>query len=141
LCIQNWHYENAGYLWEAADLASHAHPDIRILILESPMPEFSESELHALFPHGFPGWDVEHASIMETSMMMVLYPHLVRTDRIVDDEAQRHPTWDVVPAPTDFIPKTGVLWHPTEATEEIGQRFVTAAVNRLEEALRTEFGL
>jgi creatinine amidohydrolase len=141
LCVQNWHYENAGLLWEACDLAAEDYPDIRILLLEISFPNFSPEELRELFPEGFPGWDVEHASIMETSMMFVLRPDLVRRDRIVDDEARRHPSWDVVPAPDDFIPKSGVLWHPTEATDEIGRKFVDAVSRRLEEALRTEFGL
>lgn len=141
LCVQNWHYENAGFLWEACDLAVQDHPDLAVLLLENPMPDFSPQELAELFPNGFPGWDVEHASIMETAMMLVLRPDLVRRDRIVDDQARRHPTWDVIPAPDDFIPKSGVLWHPSEATEEIGRRFVTAAADRLELALRTEFGL
>ena len=97
---------------------------MRILLVENPMPDFSPQELAELFPKGFPGWDVEHASIMETAMMYVLRPELVRRDRIVDDQARRHPTWDVIPAPDDFIPKSGVLWHPSEATEAIGRRFV-----------------
>jgi creatinine amidohydrolase len=139
LCLQNWHYENAGYLWEAADLTVSRCPDVRVLVLESPLPEFSAEELRTLFPNGFPGWDVEHASILETSMMLVVRPDLVRRDRIVDDQARRHPSWDVVPAPADFIPESGVLWHPTEATEEVGRRFLEAAAGRLAEALRTEF--
>jgi creatinine amidohydrolase len=141
LCVQNWHYENAGLLWEACDLAAEDYPDVRILLLEIPFPDFSPEELRELFPKGFPGWDVEHASIMETSMMFVIRPDLVRRDRIVDDEARRHPSWDVVPAPDEFIPKSGVLWHPTEATDEIGRMFVDAVAQRLEEALRTEFGV
>src|ERR1700739_1087338 len=112
LVVQNWHYENAGVLWEACDLAVEAAPDLRVLLLENPMPDLRAGEHADLFPKGFPGWDVEHASIMETSLMLALYPDLVRTDRIVDDEARRHPSWDVVPAPDDFIPKTGVLGHP-----------------------------
>lgn len=139
ICLQNWHYENAGYLWEAADLAVARAGGVRVLVLESPVPEFSAHELDELFPNGFPGWDVEHASIMETSMMLVVRPDLVRRDRIVDDQARRHPSWDVVPAPDDFIPKSGILWHPTESTEQIGRRFLDAAVGRLVEALRTEF--
>jgi creatinine amidohydrolase len=138
ICLQNWHYENVGVLWEACDLAVADHPDARILVLENPMPDFEPDELAALFPAGFPGWDVEHASIMETSLMLVLRPDLVHRDRIVDDEAARHPSWDVVPAPADFIPSSGVLWHPSEATEEIGRRFLTAAANRLATAIRTE---
>ena len=139
ICIQNWHYENAGFLWEAADLTASKHSGVRMLIIENPMPEFSATEVAELFPNGFPGWDVEHASIMETSMMYVVRPDLVRRDKIVDDQAKRHPTWDVVPAPADFIPKSGVLWHPSEATVEIGRRFIDAAVKRLVEALQTEF--
>lgn len=141
LVVQNWHYENAGFLWEACDLAVERHPDVAVLLLESPMPELGQEELEELFPGGFPGWDVEHASIMETSMMMALRPELVREDRIVDDEAARHPSWDVVPAPEDFIPRSGVLWHPSVSTPEIGRRFVSIAADRLVEAMTTEFGL
>jgi creatinine amidohydrolase len=111
---------------------------LRILLLESPFPEFSAEELDSLFPGGFPGWDVEHASIMETSMMMALRPELVLADRMVDDEAARHPTWDVVPAPQDFIPPSGVLWHPSVSSPELGQRFVDVAAAYLAEAIETE---
>jgi creatinine amidohydrolase len=141
LCVQNWHYENAAYLWEACDLAAREAPDARILLVENPMPDFSADDLVELFPAGFPGWDVEHASIMETSLMLALHPELVHQDRIVDDEAERHPTWDVVPPPAEFIPASGVLWHPTEASEAIGRRFLEAVADRLEDALRTEFDL
>lgn len=141
LCVQNWHYENAGFLWEACDLAVEVNPNLKILLIEDPFPKFSETELSKLFPGGFPGWDVEHASIMETSMMLALHPELVRTDRIVDDQAARHPSWDVVPAPPEFIPKSGVLWHPSVATAALGTRFLNATGGRLAEALRTEFGL
>ena len=141
LCVQNWHYENAGYLWEACDMAASETPDMRILLVENPMPDFSADELAELFPEGFPGWDVEHASIMETSLMLVLHPELVHRDRIVDDEAERHPTWDVVPPPAEFVPSSGVLWRPSQASEAIGRKFLDAVAGRLEEALRTEFDL
>jgi creatinine amidohydrolase len=140
LCLFNWHYENASYLWEAADLAVAQRPDIRVLVLESPMPEFSAQELAELFPSGFTGWEFEHASHLETSMMYVLRPDLVRRDKVADDHAERHPSWDVVPAPAEFIPASGVLMRPTDANEEAGKRFVEAAVARLVEAITTEFG-
>lgn len=139
ICVQNWHYENAGFLWEACDLAAAHHPDVRILILENPFPELTDAQLKEIFPKGFPGWDVEHASIIETSLMYVVRPDLVRKDRIADDQAERHPTWDVVPAPEAFIPKSGVLWHPTEASEAIGRIVMKLCADRLAEALRTEF--
>ena len=140
LCLFNWHYENAAYLWEAADLAVAQRSDIRVLVIENPMPEFSDDELGELFPSGFTSWDTEHASHLETSLMHVLRPDLVRVDRIADDQAKRHPTWDVVPAPEDFIPASGVLMKPTDFNEMAGKRFLQAASERLVEAITTEFG-
>src|ERR1700687_539259 len=141
ICLQNWHYENAAYLWEACDLTSAKYPDVRMLILENPFPPFTDAMLAEIFPKGFPGWDVEPASIIEPSLMYVIRPDLVRRDKVADDEAKRHPAWDVVPAPTDFIPKSGVLWHPSEASDEIGREVLRMCAAHLATALRTEFGL
>lgn len=41
------------------------------------MPPFQE-----LYPDGFTGWDLEHAGVMETSLMLLFYPDLVDMDRI-----------------------------------------------------------
>jgi creatinine amidohydrolase/Fe(II)-dependent formamide hydrolase-like protein len=46
-----------------------------------------------------------------------------------------------VPAPDELVPRSGVLWRPSEATAEIGRLYLEAAADRLEEALRTEFDL
>ena len=140
LCLFNWHYENAAYLWEAADLAVAARDDFRVLVMEHPMPEFSPSELDELFPNGFTGWNFEHASHLETSIMFVLRPELVRRDLIADDQAARAPSWDVVPAPDEFIPRSGVLMKPTDANTEAGKRFLEASIGRLAEAIAAEFG-
>ena len=140
IVLQNWHYENAAYIWEACDLTHARYPDLRMLILENPFPQFTEHELAEVFPKGFPGWDVEHASIIETSLMYVIRPELVRRDKVADDQAKRHPAWDVIPAPQDFIPKTGVLWHPTEASEEIGRKVLRMCADHLVKAIHTELG-
>ena len=139
ICVQNWHYENAGFLWEACDLTSARYPEARFLIIENPFPELTQAQLGEIFPKGFPGWDVEHASIIETSLMLAVRADHVRHEKIKDDEAQRHPSWDVVPAPAEFIPKSGVLWHPTEGSAEIGRMVLKLCADRLVEALRTEF--
>jgi creatinine amidohydrolase len=140
VCVQGWHFENTGVLWEACDLAVEANDGLRVLLVEDPMPDFTDGELAELFPGGFGGWAVEHASTMETSLMYALRPDLVREDRIVDDAAARHPSWDVLPPPDDFVPPSGVLARPSTATREIGERFLRATSGRLVEALRTEFG-
>ncbi|MBS1678875.1 MAG: creatininase [Actinobacteria bacterium] len=139
ICVQNWHFENTGLIWEACDLASEAHPGVRFLLLEDPMPSFTQEDLEQLFPSGFVGWDVEHASVMETSLMLAIYPDLVRRDQIADDAAERHPSWDLVPAPPEFVPASGVLSRAGDASAEIGEKFLEAISGRLLEALATEF--
>ena len=37
-----------------------------------------------LYPEGFPGWDLEHGGVLETSLMLALYPDLVHLERAVD---------------------------------------------------------
>jgi creatinine amidohydrolase len=141
LCLQNWHFENGGFLWEAADLTARDHPDVRIVVLDRPFPEFTPEQQAQLFPADHPGWNVEHAASMETSLMLAVHPELVRRERIADDSAERRPTWEVVPAPPEIVPSSGVLWRPSEGSAEIGRLYLDAASERLETALRTEFGL
>ena len=141
IVVLNWHLENAGYLWEACDLASASSPRARFLLIENPFPDFSADEQAKIFPRGFQGWAVEHASVVETSMMLLVRPELVRMDRVVDDAAERSPSWDVIPAPAEFVPKSGVLARASHASVQTGQLLMDGAVGRLIEAVRTEFDL
>jgi creatinine amidohydrolase len=122
LAVLSWHFENANFVYEAAWLAhERCQPSgARIMVVEAPFAELSESAMEALFGGEFPGWDVEHAAVLETSLMMHLRPELVRFERAVDDRAARHPFYDVVPAPSDFVPRSGTLWKATRARAEKG---------------------
>jgi creatinine amidohydrolase len=140
LVVLNWHLENAGFLWEACDVARASHPALRILLLENPFPPFTGQELEAMFPDGFAGWEREHASMVETSLMLVVRPDLVRQERIHDDRSARFPSWDVLPAPPDYLTRSGVLAEPSRSSIELGQRLFAACVGRLVDAVTTEFG-
>jgi creatinine amidohydrolase len=140
LVVLNWHLENAGFLWEACDLARAGHPDLRVLLIENPFPPFTAGQLAELFPDGFAGWEREHASMVETSLMMVARPELVRTDLIADDRSARFPSWDLLPAPADYLTASGVLSEPSRSGAELGQALWSACVGRLVEAVATEFG-
>jgi creatinine amidohydrolase len=140
ICMLNWHYENAPYLWEACDLASREHPDVHFLILEHSVPSLTEAELEELFGGDFRGWDVEHAALAETSLMLAIRPDLVRRDLMADDEAERNPGWEVIPAPSDTIPRSGVLWHASGSTETAGHELLSRAVRHVRGAIESEFG-
>jgi len=140
IAVVNWHFENQNFVYEAACLALERHrgSSARILVAEHPFAELSEATMKTLFPEGFPGWDYEHASIMETSLMLHLRPELVLFDRAVDDASKRHPWYDVLPVPEDFVPASGTLWKATQASEEKGRITWEEIVAQFREAVVTE---
>jgi creatinine amidohydrolase len=104
------------------------------------MPALTEAETAEIFGDSFGGWELEHAAYAETSLMLAVRPELVRADRLVDDAAERRPTWDLLPAPPEFIPASGVLWRASKSNAEAGRLLLERAAGRLVEALTTEFG-
>ena len=143
LVVLNWHYENSNFVYEAAWLAQQllAAPDLRIMVIEAAFSELSPEVMKLLFDDEFPGWDVEHAAVLETSLMLHLRPDLVLFDRAIDDQAQRHPPYDVVPIPADFVPRSGTLWKATRASAKKGRVAWPEIVSRVTRAISQELGL
>jgi creatinine amidohydrolase len=140
IALVNWHFENQNFIYEAAYLALERYPDsgARIVLAEHPFAELSQDTLDVLFPDGFAGWDVEHAAGMETSLMLHLRPELVIFDRAVDDASERHPWYDVLPIPGDFVPKSGTLWKATQASDRQGKVAWEEIVAQFRSAVATE---
>ena len=65
--------------------------------------------LDRIFPEGFPGTELEHASLIETSLMLLLRPDLVAQDKIPQEGRASFPPYDIFPAPTGYLRGTGVL--------------------------------
>jgi creatinine amidohydrolase len=143
LALVNWHYENQNFIYESAHLAlrrlpAAAEAGAKVVIAEMAFQELSEEVMQLLFPDGFPGWDVEHAAIMETSLMLHLHPELVLSERAVDDEAERHPFYDVLPVPDAFVPKSGSLWKARQGSAEKGAACWPEVVDQMRRALALE---
>jgi creatinine amidohydrolase len=142
ITVINWHLENRSFVYEGVDqgLVDSASRTARAIVMESVLQSLDRAAIDPMFPEDFPGWDVEHAAILETSLMLALHPELVRTDRIADDAAVRHPKYEVIPAPADFIPASGVLYRATLGTKEKGVRLYEMAVDSVVGAIEKEFG-
>jgi creatinine amidohydrolase len=140
IVVLNWHMENQNFVYESAYLTLEHHHDAsaRILVAELAFSDLSPGTMELLFPEGFPGWDVEHASILETSLMLHLRPELVLFDRAVDDEAKRHPWYDVLPVPEDFVPASGTLWKATQASADKGKTAWDEIVAQMHAAISRE---
>ena len=137
----NGHFENTFFLKEAADLFVKEAKDARVMYLTWG-DTLTDDEINILFADcGFPGWDLEHAAVTETSLMLYLAPDLVRVDRIVDDQFDVKPTYAMFPADIKKIPKTGVLYKASFASREKGEILIKNIVPGLTRVIRQEFGL
>jgi creatinine amidohydrolase len=142
IVLLNWHMENVNFVWEGIDQARAAGRlgAATVMSIDSLTGAVPQDELAWLFDEGFPGWDVEHAAIMETSLMLALRPELVRIELVGDDAAEEHPWYDLVPEPRSHVPASGVLSRASPASREKGQRLRDLLVARLVGAITKEFG-
>jgi creatinine amidohydrolase len=143
IVVLDWHMENVNFVYEGIDQARMRGglDGVTVMSIDSIFAAFAQEELAWLFDEGFPGWAIEHAAIVETSLMLATRPELVRTDRVVDDSAEEHPWYDLVPAPPSHIPASGVLSLATQGSREKGERLHAMLVQKLVEAVRKEFGV
>jgi len=94
--------------------------------------------LKEVYRGDFPGWEIEHAGIAETSMMMTLKPELVRIEQIRDSDLTRRLAYDIIPPLPDIIPESGVPSKPSTASRNKGEALVLVAVDKLVEAIHKD---
>ena len=143
--LVNGHFENAWPVVEGLDLALRelrrdGVADATAMRLE--YWDFVHKEtLDKIFPDGFPGTELEHASLIETSLMLLLRPDLVDVSKIPDEGRASFPPYDIFPAPAGYLRETGVLADARGASAEIGGWLMDDHVELIAAAVRKEFGL
>jgi creatinine amidohydrolase len=141
IVVVNWHMESVNLIWEGLDQArvSGKLDGVTVMSIDRPLAAYRQEELAWLFEDGFAGWDIEHAAIVETSLMLALRPDLVREELILDDAAAEHPWYDLIPEPPRHIPPSGVLSTATAGNRAKGDRLKKMIVAKLVEAITKEF--
>lgn len=138
VCVLDGNYENLWFLNEGIDLAMReaAGTGLRVMCLQH-WEFLTQETLSKVFPDGYPGIELEHAAVLETSLMMHYYPDLVRVERIPDNPPAHAPRYDVWPPRKEWVAETGALVSAAGATAEKGaiiadqyRRDITAAVRR-----------
>lgn len=145
LVVVNGHFENCWPAVEGVDLALRelrrdGIADMQIMRLEY-WDFVGRDTLDKLFPEGFPGTELEHASLLETSLMLLLRPDLVDMSKVPSDGPAQFPTYDRYPVPESFGPASGVLARAQGSTAEKGELLMNDHVERITKAIRTEFGV
>jgi creatinine amidohydrolase len=145
LVVMNGHFENCWPSVEGVDLGLRelrrdGIADMQVMRLEY-WDFVGRDTLDKLFPEGFPGTELEHASLLETSLMMVLRPDLVDMSKVPADGPAKFPNYDRTPFRDGLVPASGVLADARPATPEKGEMLIADHVARLTAAVRSEFGL
>lgn len=141
LALINGHYENQWFLIEGIDQAMReiGTTGIEIMRLEY-WDFFTPGTLAQVFPDGFPGYALEHAAVIETSMMLHYHPELVRLDRIPTDAPADFPPYDMYPTRTQWVPPSGVLSSARGADRGKGERMARELDASIAQAVRKAFG-
>jgi len=139
IALYNWHFENAGFVYEPAYLVAEQNPELKIVVIEDVFPEFTEARRRLIWPGEFPGLALEHAAVIETSLWMHFDPAAVREDRMAPDSPQRVVNHDVVPIDTRMSTSSGSLSSPVGASREKGRLIAEWLVERLSGILDEEF--
>ncbi|PWV63149.1 creatininase [Plasticicumulans acidivorans] len=144
LVLVNGHYENQWFVTEGIQLALR-EPAVAASGLEVMRLEYwdfcTEQTLAAVFPDGFPGFALEHAAVIETSLMLHYHPELVAMERLPNDPPADFPPYDMYPTRTEWVPPAGALASAKGASAEKGALMAAEVGERIAAAVRHEFGL
>lgn len=137
--IVTGHSENVAFVLEAADLVTRDRPGVKV-VEANWWDQVSEEAKAKVFDNTpFCGWDLEHAAIGETSMMLVFAPHLVRTDRLGENPPARLIKHNVYPMRRDIVPECGLLSTVAGYSEEKGRILIESAMAGLRNIVKEEF--
>ena len=140
--VVNGHVENQWFLTEGIELALRENGltggNLRVVRCEY-WNYTPQAVLESLYAGPFPGVDLEHAALIETSMMLALHPELVDVAALPGDALGVFPAHDVYPQDGRGVPPSGVLAPVSGASADKGRTLIVATVAALVAALRREF--
>jgi creatinine amidohydrolase len=144
IVVMNSHLENQSFLVEGIELARRSC-DLEAsgskILLTSWASFVKDETLDELFDGNFPGWDPEHAALLETSAMLGIRPEVVDTDALPDEQPPRYPKYSVFPTPRDIVTVNGALAPAIGASREKGLRILADVFEGFAEAFAFEFEL
>ncbi len=141
LVIVVGHFENQWFVTEGIELAMRELGNtsgMEVMRVEH-WDFLGKETLEQVFPDGFPGIALEHAAVIETSMMLHYHPFLVALNRIPEHKPFQFPPYDMYPARTAWVPASGVLSSARDSSGEKGRLLATSVVKGIATAVRHEF--
>lgn len=140
--LVNGHVENQWFLTEGIDLALRelAVTGREMQIIRCEYWNYTPQHvLENMFEGAFPGVDLEHAALLETSMMLALHPELVDLEAMPTDALGVFPGYDSYPQDGRGVPASGVLAPARAATEAKGKILIESTVAEMVTSLQQAF--
>lgn len=141
IALVNGNYENTYFAIEGIDLALRdvgRPPGVKILHVNW-WEQLTAADLDEVFHGTFPGWEAEHAGLVETSLMLHLDPDRVMAERIPVPQRIQLPIYTILPEPPGLVPTSGVLASAQGAGAEIGRLLVERLDLAMDQILVREF--
>lgn len=141
IALLNGNYENTYFAIEGIDLAIRdcGRPDgVKVLHINW-WEQLTPAQLDEAFGGSFPGWEAEHAGVVETSLMMYFEPDRVEPDRIPPAHRMALPTYTISPEPDGLVPASGVLASAEGSDPSIGSLLAQHLVSAIAAILEREF--
>jgi creatinine amidohydrolase len=141
ILLLNTHSENQAFLVEAADLClRYQKTPFPKIIVANWWDNLSKEMMPKIFDEvKFAGWDLEHAAVVETSIIMHVAPELVRQDRFLDEGLETIPTYHCFPPSRTLIPESGCLHSARSSSGDKGRWIVENIVENLAAIVGKEF--
>jgi len=140
IVILNGHYENESFIFEAIELCrEEGKLEGTKIIATGWWSLVPDSLLDKLFGGRFPGWQTEHASACETSMMLHFRGDLVGPTRVDNATPPRSGIY-LYPAEPSKFSNRGVLGSSSPASAEIGRVLCEEVCLQLIALIRVHMG-
>jgi creatinine amidohydrolase len=126
----NGHVGNAAPLWIACDRFRHLFADAQVGVMQ--WWDLTEAIARRVTADAF-DW---HANAAETSIMLVLRPDLVDTDKMRDADDPDRTQGLVFRYPLHYLSTNGVTGHPSRASKSYGLQLWNDVVSAARETVR-----
>jgi creatinine amidohydrolase len=140
LFVLNGHFENASTAFETLQEAIEPKRETHKAVLINWWELLGPHDIDEIYGDAFPGWEAEHASLLETALMEAVAPALVHDELKQEGGAARTLRYDVFPTPPETIFPTGIGWTAKTASRQLGETVAALLVDRLCAILDEEFG-
>ncbi len=139
--VLNAHFENEAFIGEAADLLMrNQDTSFPKIVVANWWTNISPELMSRIFDQvEFPGWELEHAAITETSLMMYFAPELVRRDQIIGEGMENYPPYQCFPPSRTLLPESGALYGALSSSPEKGRLIAEDVVKNFITLLSKEF--